>query len=293
MIAWVNSFEFLAAGLDGIAAADRKAEEIIVVTRHPDSEQQKLRDRYPGVLLVSAPQDTTITRLRSIGIKRSTGTVVIVTEDHCVPSKEWLHTVERRMGEGFDMVCGPVENAWDKRLRDSAAFLTEYAFAIRPEGEVQQSSESGPFPGNNAAYRREILEGLCDKLDDDLWESFYLDELRAQGKKLIYDPQMLLFHRRPFDFAYFNSQRYHFCRSFAEMRRKSLSWPGRLKYGVGSAILPPLLWLRGLQTLRRKRRLVGRYFICTPLIAFYLCSGAFGEMMGYLFGGGNSLARVE
>lgn len=293
VIAWVNSFELLAAGLDALADAGRKADEIIVVTRHNDVEQQKLREKYRNVLLIPAPANTTITKLRSMGIKQSKGSVVIVTEDHCVPSKEWLRTVDRRMSDGFDMVCGPVENAWDERLRDSAAFLTEYSFAIRPEGDIQQSSEAGPFPGNNAAYKREILDGLCETLDEDLWESFYLDELRAKGKKLIYDPEMLLFHRRPFDFAYFNSQRYHFCRSFAEMRSKSLGWPGRIKYGLGSAILPPLLWLRGLQTLRSKRRMVGKYFVCTPLIAFYLCSGAVGEMVGYLFGGGNSLARVE
>jgi hypothetical protein len=271
----------------------RKPDEIIVVSRHDSAELDKLKAGFPNVVLIEAESGTTIPKLRSLGLRRAASSVVVITEDHCVPSKDWLRVVERQIGRGYDMVAGPVENAWDDRIRDSAAFLTEYAFAIRPANEIGEVSEDGPFAGNNAAYRRDLIDGLCRTLDEGRWESFYHDEMRAEGKKLLYDPAMLLYHSRPFDFMYFVSQRFHFCRSFAEMRRESLGTAGRIKYGIGCAVLPPLLWLRGLQLLRKKQRFIGRYFLCSPLIALYLCSGALGEMNGYLFGGGNSLARVE
>lgn len=294
VIAWVNSFELLTAGIDELLVGNRPADEIIVVTRHGEKEQKRLREKYPSVILIAEPADTSITKLRSVGVKNSNGSIVVITEDHCVPSKKWLEVAEKRIAEGYDVVGGPVENSWDKRLRDSAAFLTEYAFALLPaDAKEQTADENGAIPGNNAAYRRELLEGLCRTLDADLWESFYYDKLRAEGKKLIYVPEMLLFHHRPFDFFYFVSQRYHFCRSFAEMRNQSLSWSGRIKYGLACTILPPFLWLRGLQTLMKKQRMVKEYFICSPLISIYLFAGAFGEMVGYFLGGGKSLARVE
>lgn len=294
VIAWVNSYELLTAGLDALLIQEKRtADEIIVVTRHGENEQRKLQENYPNVILVSAAADTTITKLRSLGVRLSTGSAVAVTEDHCVPARNWLATIERKISDGGDVVGGAIENAWDKRLRDEAAFLTEYAFAIRAAGETK-SEKNAAIPGNNAAYRRELIEGLCETLDADLWESFYFDELRDAGKNLVCDAEMLLYHRRPFDFFYFVRQRFHFCRSFAEMRAsQSLNNFGRAKYGAGSLILPPLLWLRGLNILRKKRRMVGRYFLCSPLIWVYLCAGAIGEMTGYFFGAGKSLARVE
>jgi hypothetical protein len=67
----------------------------------------------------------------------------------------------------------------------------------------------------------------------------------------------------------------------------------RLKYGFGSALLPPLLLLRCYQNLAKRRRFVGQYFRCLPLISLYVMVGAFGEMVGYFLGGSNSLEKVE
>lgn len=294
VIAWVNSFDLLTAGLDALLSnKTRKADEIIVVTRHGIRAQMRFGQEYPDVHLLTALPGTPITKLRSIGIKQSTGNVVVVTEDHCVPSENWLSAVERRMNDGYQLVGGAVENGWDIRLRDTAAFLTEYSFAIKSKVDKDDHDQVQLIPGNNAAYSRAIVDDVCRTLEEDRWESFYYADLERSGTRAVYDSEMLLYHRRPFDFFYFISQRFHFCRSFAEMRSKSLSGAGRLRYGLGCAVLPPLLWLRGLRTLIVKQRMIGTYFLCSPLIAFYLCAGAVGEMYGYFFGGGDSLAKVE
>jgi hypothetical protein len=77
------------------------------------------------------------------------------------------------------------------------------------------------------------------------------------------------------------------------MRNQFLSPGGRLKYGLGSLALPPLLLARGLITLIRKRRLVGKYLASLPMIVIYLTAGAAGEMVGYFLGAGDSLERIE
>jgi Glycosyl transferase family 2 len=296
VIAWVNPLELLKYGLDALLhGINRPADEVIVVTRHNDVDQARLRDLYPEVILLSAPEHTPITSLRSLGLKRARGNVVVVTEDHCTPSTDWLAAIERRMLEGYDIVGGPIENACTGRIRDWAAFLTEYAFAVLPntsptEGETKSVHL---IACNNVAYRRKFISGLCQTLESGRWESFYRSQLNESEAKMIYEPKMMLYHRRPFDFWYFVTQRYHFCRSFAAMRCQMISASQKLKYGVGSTLLPPLLLFRGIRTITRKRRLVGRYLTCLPLIATYFTAGALGEMTGYFLGGGTSLERVE
>ncbi len=292
VIAWVNPIELLLPGLEALRQQGRRhSVEVIVVSRRGNEEQERLHTLFPDVVLMSAPGDTPVTALRSMGIKRARGTIVAVTEDHCIPSDGWIATIEQNLRQpGCDIVGGPVENTATTRLRDWAAFLTEYTKAVRP---VIEDESGDQIPGNNVAYRRELLGDICATLDRGLWESFCRPDLIKRGARLKFDSKMVTWHHRPFDFGYFTRHRYHYCRSFAGMRCQSFSTFQRLKYGFGSVLLPPLLLLRGLMTLVQKQRLVGRYLACSPLIGFYVTVGALGEMIGYFIGGGNSLARVD
>jgi Glycosyl transferase family 2 len=292
VIAWVNSLDLLIPGLEALLwKQTRDPDEVIIATRHDKEMQSHLRRLYPSVILLSAHSNTPITALRSLGIRRACGTVIVVTEDHCVPSSDWVLIVEKQMMHpDCRIVGGPVENGSTTRLRDWAAFLTEYADFV--------PSSAGGFisprvPGNNVAYRRELCDELCAILERGLWESFYHQRLVKYGIHIAFDHKMLIHHSRSFDFWYFVEQRYHFCRSFAAMRCDSFTVLDRIKYGAGSLVLPPVLVVRGFMTLMRKRRLIGRFIFCLPLIWIYMSVGALGEMMGYFLGGGNSLARVE
>ncbi len=291
VIAWVNSFELLQPGLDALQnQSGRAPAEVIVVTRRGEDDQSRLRRAYPSVIVLPAPPGTSIPALRSLGIKHARGAAAVaVTEDHCVPCGDWISRIEQGIASGCAVIGGPVENAWTRRQRDWAAFLTEYAGAIR--GGVAETVSQ--LPGNNVAYHRDLTAGLCATLDRGQWESFFHRQLAAGGVRFAFDPEMVVHHRRPFGFGYFVSQRYHFSRSFAAMRNQSLTVAGRLVYAMGSALLPPLLVVRGFQTLRGKQRFVGRYVACLPLIGIYVTVGAIGEMVGYALGGGNSLERVE
>lgn len=290
VIAWVNRFEWLVPGLQSLATQHGDDPlEIIVVTRHEREPRDKLQRQFPCVTLISAPRDTSIPMLRAIGMRAARGEFVAVTEDHCIPSPDWIATIEARLRAGCDVAGGPVENAYTDRVRDWAAFLTEYAGAILP----MPSGPARSVPGNNAAYRRKLVDPLCDTLTRGSWESFHLEGPEGDHLAISMDANMLIRHGRPFDFAYFVSQRFHFCRSFAQMRRERMSRAVRCVYGFGCVLLPPMLWWRALRALLAKRRLVGKYLLCTPLISIYLTAGAFGEMIGYFFGGGTSLERVE
>ncbi len=57
--------------------------------------------------------------------------------------------------------------------------------------------------------------------------------------------------------------------------------------------LPALLLARVTRTVVRKRRHLGQFALASPLVALFLTVGALGEMIGYLFGPGTSLDKVE
>jgi glycosyltransferase involved in cell wall biosynthesis len=289
VIAWVNPLELLQPGIDSLDQQECSPEEIIVVTRHDTATQGNFRSLYPGVKLLSAPARTTIPALRSLGMRHAKGSMIAVTEDHCVPARDWIARIVTSARNGRAVTGGPVENACTRRMRDWAAFLTEYAGVVRPGVE----GVSNGLPGNNVAYRAELVPGLCETLDLGQWESFYHQTLVEKEVAMVFDRDLIVYHRRPFDFWYFVRLRYHFCRSFAGMRLPMLKGMARWKYALGCVALPPVLFLRSLRNLIARKRLVGRYLACSPLIALYFAVGAAGEMTGYLFGGGKSLEKVE
>lgn len=290
VIAWVNDIKWLTPCLDALTNQTGAApHEIFVATRLGETKRRHLLQQFPNVMVIDGEPRATIPALRALALERATGDVVAVTEDHCVADPGWTAAIARSIGRGAQVVGGPVENACDKRRCDQAAFLTEYAGAIGPKADGPVNG----LPGNNVAYRREWVDGLRETLASGRWGSFFHDELRGRGVELVYDSAMVMRHRRPFDFGYFCRQRFHFCRSFAQMRNQGMSIARRWFYGAACVLLPPLLWWRGLSTLRAKGRYVGRYLLLTPMIGVFLAVGAFGEMAGYLFGGGRSLECVE
>lgn len=291
IIAWVNPVELICNTLNALRAQTQAANEIVVVTRHDDALQAKLRAQFPEIVLAAAPHDTPITKLRSIGIQHAHGEILAFTEDHCSPAPQWIETIRDRMTQTSCVVVGGVvENARTERLRDWAAFLTEYAGAVRSEAD--EHAPQG-LPGNNVAYRRSVIHGLSDTLESGRWESFYHQQLERDNAALYFEPKLLVMHDRPFDFFYFVKQRFVFSRSFAGMRNQSFTKMQRVKYGCASVLLPPLLLLRGFMTLFKKKRHVARYLQCLPLIAVYVTAGAAGEGVGYFFGDGESLRQVE
>jgi hypothetical protein len=90
----------------------------------------------------------------------------------------------------------------------------------------------------------------------------------------------------------FLSQRYHYSRSHAGMRNAELGWR-RIVYALGSPALVPLLYTRIARNVFRKRRHRLVFLLSSPLILLYTATWAFGEAVGYVFGGGRSILKVR
>jgi hypothetical protein len=153
--------------------------------------------------------------------------------------------------------------------------------------------EAGDLPGNNIAYKRDDLLRHASVLDDGKWESWINDRLRDEGVPIASTNAAIVRHIKPFRLVNFLVQRFHFARSYAGMRRVDQDWIRRLVYGFGSAALPAMLLVRVIRTALAKRRHLGKFAACLPLVATFLAVGAIGEMIGYLVGPGRSLDLLE
>jgi len=291
VIASVNGPDYVDACLKSLRGQTFKGPaEVIVADCCGDGVTELIRRNYPEVTLLSFESRKTIPELRAIGMKNARGKIIALTEDHCVADPTWFEGMYRAHQTYHGAIGGAVEN--DPSIKgavDWSVYFCEYSKYLNPvpTGEVSD------IPGNNTSYRREFLDYLGGALETGLWENFLNAKLQEHGVKLFSDPSIVVYHRKCFGFRYFLSQRYHYARSFAGMRTKGASLWRRLVFAAFSPLLPALLIGRIGWRVLTKRRHLGRFFQALPFLAVFTLSWAVGEFVGYLFGAGESLMKVE
>jgi len=290
VIACVNGLPSIAECLDALRKQQGDvAAEIIVVNCCQDGTADLIRRKYPDVRLLHLAERLGIPELRAMGMAQARGEIIAITEDHCLAAEDWFREILKAHELGYPAVGGAVENASVSRLVDWAVYLCEYSPLMRPI----PSGEVGGIAGNNAAYRREVLTALDESLKKNYWEFFIHEEMKKGGVKFFSVPTMVVFHKKSFSFLYFLSQRFHYSRSFAAMRKTRVSLARRFCYLASSPLLPLLMiWRMGQQVFHKKRH-QKEFVLSLPLLAMFMVSYAFGEFWGYLAGPGESLSKVE
>lgn len=267
--------------------------EVILADRRNDAVSRLIVERYPHVQLIACPPETSLPVLRATALEKAVGEFVVVTEDHCVPSPDWLQSFERTFREapeGTVAVGGCVENGVHDTALDWATFLCEYSSSLAPVQEGLASS----LPGMNVAYRRTFLVELDkDLLISGFWETTVHPEVLRRGLKLYSTNRIVIFHCKKFSFRLFARQRFIYSRYFAGLRFKSGQYMWRAAAFVLAAILPVLLLYRMSRHILAKRRLQREFASALPTLAVFVVIWSLGEMAGYFAGQGDALSRIE
>jgi hypothetical protein len=228
--------------------------------------------------------------LRRRGVEEARGDFVALIEEHCSAKADWLEQALRAHSTGdYGAVGGPVVDFDYPRLRDWVVYFLEYNGSLPPipGGETAELNDA------NIVYRRRLLGEHVHLLDEGYWPMTLHPTLLAKGVKLLAVPEMVVYHRGPFDFGYYLYQRYLFSRAFAGVRARSQSTARRLAYLVGAPLVPVMLLGRITLRVLRKRRKVGQFFLTLPLTVPALVVMVAGEWVGYLLGPGDALSQVE
>lgn len=263
--------------------------EIIVVDRTGDKTAEYIRQQFPRVKLIKLSQPCGIPEMRAIAMAQASGEFLTVTEDHCIAPENWLAEIVKAHESGYEVIGGAVENGSPARLVDWAVFLCEYSSFMPPIN----GGETGFITGNNTSYKRSVLEQVDGSLLKNYWEYFLQAELKRMKIKFLAVPSLIVSHKKEFGFFYFLSQRFHYSRSFAAMRKRKASISKQILYLLYTPILPFHQTWRIARHVRQKKRNYKEFFLSLPLLLIFMCSYALGEFAGQMFGSGKSLLKVE
>ncbi len=263
--------------------------EIIVADRTNDGTDRYIREHFQRVKLIKLDAECGIPEMRANAIEHASGEFLVITEDHCIAPENWLTGIVEAHDSGYEVIGGAVENVSVRRLIDWAVFLCEYSSFMPPivKGETLF------ITGNNTSYKRSVIEKVDKALLTDYWEYFLQKELQQSGVRFLSVPSLIISHKKEFGFFYFLSQRFHYSRSFAAMRKRKSPMSDQLIYLFYTPILPFHLIWRIAQNVRQKRRNYREFLLSLPFLLIFMGSYALGEFIGQLFGAGDSLAKVE
>jgi hypothetical protein len=266
--------------------------EVLLADRINDHVSQRIKNDFPDTRIIECSPNTDLPTMRTMATKQASGEFVLVTEDHCVPPRDWLKQFTRAFAEHPEAsaIGGSVVNGVTDTGLDWATFLCEYAPMSPP-------IESGPTPnlaGMNVAYRREIFKNVDEQvLTSGFWETTLHPLLHKQGHTLIADDNVRIFHCKKFSLGLFLRQRFVYSRYYAGIRFTPQQKAKRLMYAMASVALPPLLTFRFFQNARHKASVRSHLAKAAPyLVLFYLVWGI-GEAWGYLFGPRDALQEIE
>ena len=141
--------------------------EVLIGDCRNDEISRTIERNYPEVKLIPCPPRASLPELRTAALDRAKGQYIIVTEDHCVPTGNWLDRMAQAFctaPPGTAAVGGCVENGVHDTALDWARFFCEYSYFLAPVTErcqhrsarhergvrPLQFSASRPF----ASYRR-------------------------------------------------------------------------------------------------------------------------------------------
>ena len=264
--------------------------EAIVVTSGAATHTPRIAAQFPWARIIQARELEHVPALRRRGVEEATGELVAIIEEHCSAADDWLHQAVAAFSKGdYGAVGGAVSDYNYGRLRDWVVYFCEYNGSLppAPQGETYELNDA------NIAYRRSLLLSHRHLLDHGYWPMTLHPTLRDEGIKFLSVPEMVAYHRGPFDFGYYLRQRFWFSRAFAGVRADTQSPIRRLAYLLGAPLIPVMLLGRMTRKVFEKRCRMRQFILTLPLTVPVLVVLVAGEWVGCLLGPGDALSRVE
>ena len=184
---------------------------------------------------------------------------------------------------------GAVANGRRSSLADWAIYFSRYASLLPPV----RRGPAAALPGNNACYRRELLESHRCLYENGFWEHEFHQHLLGQGLRLFQDPDAVVTHRKPYRFGAYCALRFRHGRCFGGMIREGGSLGAVAARVLVSPLTPFLLVLRSARAVAAKRTYRGEYCLALPLLLVCYAAWTAGEVAGYLGGPAEACSQTD
>lgn len=264
-----------------------------------DSDKNKivdLRQKFSSMHFIEKDA-LSVPMARKLGVEQAKGDVVALLEDTSLPSTEWYDSITTAFNNAKVVaVGGPVTLSPGLGGRFLALGCGEYG-RFHPGRYVQMNDgeaiDNGliqvtRLPGNNLAYRREVLLNILNAKPHGLIEGEVNEQLKADGEKLYMHPSMLVSYSFLDEHGARLKTRFNHGRLFAGNRISGQSWKTRMMWLLKSILLPVVLSLRSWSSMTRAVD-----YMLWPKVMIWIAlmetAWALGEVVGYVSGAGKSM----
>lgn len=262
--------------------------EIIVCHRSHHGALNDLKAKYPEVIFLQASEENNLPALLRIGIARSTGEIIAITDAFCEVGDGWLAAILEAHRTPRPVIGGAVEAAARKRLLNWAAYFCDYGQFMQPFKE----GVADHVPGNNISFKRWTLHKGAEFTSPGFWKTYWCRKLQQEGIQLTLTPSIVVHYNKSYRLLPFLRRRFHHGRCFAGMRAAQVSCLRRVAYLISSPLLPVIFLMRVVNTVVPKRRHLKEFMLSSPLVMLAIACWSLGEFCGYLGGTGKSCAYI-
>ncbi len=196
--------DYIRESIKHILELDYGEYEVLVL---PDEES---KENLPKTTIIATGEIGPAEK-RDLALRYAKGEILAFLDDDAYPRKDWLINAVRHFKNpdvaavGGPAVTPPNNNIWQKAsgaVYSSWIASGGYAYRYVPTKPM----EVDDFPTVNLLVRRDIFEEIGG-FDSHYWPGedtkFCLDITKRHGKKIIYDPEVLVYHyRRPLFIAH-------------------------------------------------------------------------------------------
>ncbi len=251
--------------------------EIIIVGNHIDNSAEILRKKYSNLKVLKYQNPRSVPYLRSWGIREANGDIIALTEDHCVPAKNWFSTILSSHNSENIVVGGAIENAAKESITDWAVYFFEYSTYMNPirPGCVKQ------LPGSNVSYSRKAVNIFEDVLEKEVWDSIWHEQLVKKSVHLTANPKMIVYHKRSF----ITKEFWHISLVHGRNYGVSRKWESQLRkmlWITCVVFIPFLMTFRIFICVVSKRKYIKEFIMSAPLVFWFCIAWFYGEIIGCL-----------
>jgi len=283
LVCAIAGADHLARCLDLVLAQEGPAPHEILAVADPNLPGvAALAPRFPSVRIIRNEGQSTPIEIASRALREATGDLIVLTEDHCRPARDWLRRLVGAHAPGRAVVGGAVETDHAGSAVTWAFYLVDYYRYMRP-------CTAGPAPALtvcNVSYRREQLEAVRELWRETFHETAVNAALAERFGVLWIVPEAEVHTRRAVTFADAVYERYAFGRMFACNRNRFGGSPARrVVYACLAPLLPPLImWRMARRAFRSPAAGVMYLRSLVPLLAM-VGAWTWGEWLGYVTDG--------
>lgn len=265
--------ECLASCLEGL---EPQRDGVEIRVHESIASPPELRERFPWATFTTSPGALVPHHWRD-GIDAAQGEIVALTISPMIPASDWIASIRREL-EAHDAVGGAIDPGTGLRPSDWAEYFCRYSPDMRPF----EARRNPDLPGDNAAFRRSVLESVHDFTRDGFWEPVACRELDRRGVILWHTPEIVVFQGRSAGFAAFCRQRSAHGRLYGQQRGVHFSRPRNAVGVLAAPVVPLLMTARVVRRVFAKRRHRLRSLVVLPWILCFDVVWAVAEARGHV-----------